>query len=93
MVQRIEQDSEIEKEPEYDSEMEKDVTTCLKAWHKDIHNWKEESIAGMMPIHVASWSGNNKVFRFIAEYVENPNPKKCDGFTPLHLAASFEILK
>ena len=79
LVRRIEQDSEIKKKSESDSEMEKDVTTCLKAWHKDIHNWKEESIAGMMPIHIASRCGNNKVFRFIAAYIENPNPAKCDG--------------
>ena len=69
--------------------MEKDVTICLKSWHKRIHKWKQESLAGMMPIHIASFSGNNKVFRFIAAFVENPNPAKCDGFTPLHLAAEF----
>ena len=89
LVQRIEQDSEMKKNSENDSEMEKHVTTCLKAWHKGIHHWKKESLAGMLPIHIASGSGNNKLFRFIAAYVENPNPKKCDGFTPLHLAAEF----
>ena len=69
LVRRIEKGSFLEKQ----------LANCLMTWNGLIHEYSEEELEGITPIHIATRCGFTDIVKLIASCVDNANPPKGNG--------------
>ena len=78
-MQRIEEGSFLEQE----------LVECLMKWYGigKSSAWPKSSLNGVTILHISAACGVKSIVKFIASYIEDPNPTKENGITPIHSAS------
>ena len=61
----------------------------LMKWYQESPrpNWSLASLSGITILHISVVCGVKSIVEFIVSYIEDPNPSKENGITPIYIAS------
>ena len=77
LIQRIEKGSILEQK----------LVKCLKKFYGVYQTWPQNILNGIAILHISAHFGYKSIVEFIVSYIEDPNPSKENGITPIYSAS------